>query len=163
MHNGVLELSGIPFGDYDQCLSIESPEEVGKPKIIGQYCGIPLEPFLSTDEKGFSPEMVEMFQKDNLFVTMLKQMFSNMFRTLKKKNFDDWMTSVNFVDSSIVKSMKFFNGLCLPSTCSPKEVANAVNQSRNLAFAHLNFNNINLLISVLDSCLPNYSTSDAFR
>ena len=121
MHNGVLELSGIPFGDYDQCLSIESPEEVGKPKIIGQYCGIPLEPFLSTDEKDFSPEMVEMFQKDNLFVTMLKQMFSNTFRTLKKKNFDDWMTSVNFIDSTIVKSMKFFTDYVCHRPVLPKK------------------------------------------
>ena len=34
----ILEMSGPPYGNYDQCLSIESPAEVNQLVIRGKYC-----------------------------------------------------------------------------------------------------------------------------
>ena len=40
MTMSISDISGPPIGNYDSCLSIESPLEKDKPTIKGKYCGM---------------------------------------------------------------------------------------------------------------------------
>ena len=101
------------FGEYDECLDIESPMDGSEAVITGKYCL--LKPILPM------PPMGSLKQNE----------------TIVKLNFTfDWMQNMNFDKyvNVILEASNLFNrtfyrmGICMPSTCNSQEVENAINQ-----------------------------------
>ena len=128
----MLELSGPPMGDYDQCLSIESPTEGVNPKIKGQYCGVEIDPYLIFDTKQYPREVFANinFNKDGFATKLTRGLFSNSIRTQDRRTYEDWLSVIAFMDTFFDKSTKIVHGLCLPSTCSPRDVSKAINECK---------------------------------
>jgi hypothetical protein len=131
----ILEISSIPLGEYDDCLKIISPEEKDKPTIRGQYCR--MSPMLPFPQKGYYKygEPIDnslMIIIEN-YVNSSKKKEKNEQRLNQTKEFINNLSQENFEE--LVEDLKFaFNlnfkisGLCLPTTCNPKDIQNAINE-----------------------------------
>ncbi|XP_054166939.1 nose resistant to fluoxetine protein 6-like [Oppia nitens] len=124
--NGILELSGTSYGNYDQCLSIESPDESEKPKIYGQYCGI--------KHQLLDRHQIPMSAYEDLSNYLKKEtnsssfaIYSNLlgkfFMSKSIKTAKQWQQLFEFSQNTIHEDLTIINGLCLPSTCKPKDVS----------------------------------------
>lgn len=107
---GVLEGVFSSFGEYDECLDIESPPGV-TPPIRGQYCMV--KPIIPLPPLGSSkPGEI----RENFTVSWL-QLFNN-----------------NQYQDFIIEAFQFYNftivqlGLCIPSNCRPHDIENAINK-----------------------------------
>ncbi|XP_054166941.1 uncharacterized protein LOC128964377, partial [Oppia nitens] len=125
--NGILGLNGVLYGNYDQCLSIESPDETDKPKIYGQYCGIKHQ---SIDKKQIPLNVYEdmaNFYKHNvsksLSFVLLQNIIGKFFQSHRVKTADQWRQVIEFADNSHFVISNVINGFCLPSTCRPKDLS----------------------------------------
>ncbi|XP_054166940.1 uncharacterized protein LOC128964376 [Oppia nitens] len=124
--NGMLELSGSSYGNYDQCLSIESPDESDKPKIYGQYCGIKQQIF---DRKQIPmsayEDMSNYFKKEinGSSLAIYRNLLGKLFMSHSLKTAEQWQQFFEFSQNTIHEDLTLINGLCLPSTCDPKDVS----------------------------------------
>jgi len=131
----ILEISSIPLGEYDECLNIISPEEKDKPTIRGQYCR--MSPMIPFPQKGYYKYgepidnslmiIIENYIKSSKKSEEMEQ------RLNQTKEFINNLSEEDFED--LVKDLEFglsFNfkisGLCLPTTCDPKDIQNAINE-----------------------------------
>jgi hypothetical protein len=131
----ILEISSIPLGEYDECLNIISPEEKDKPTIRGQYCR--MSPMLPFPQKGYYTYgepidnslmiIIENYINSSKKKEKIEQRFN------QTKEFINNLSEENFEE--LVKDLEFglsFNfivsGLCLPTTCNPKDIQNAINE-----------------------------------
>ena len=137
-------LESIPIGKYDECLSIESPEEKDKPTIRGQYCTIGM-PDILPDSKSYTlGEPLDL----SIFDLINEQMNETI------KDHKSWPTSRKYFDEtgkvhvkpefveSYLNSYEFYKnlrqkygfktpmGFCLPSACDPKDVEYAINKCK---------------------------------
>jgi hypothetical protein len=131
----ILEISSIPLGEYDDCLNIISPEEKDKPTIRGQYCR--MSPMIPFPQKGYYKygEPIDnslMIIIEN-YIKSSKKSEENEQRLNQTKEFINNLSEEDFED--LVKDLEFglsFNfkisGLCLPTTCDPKDIQNAINE-----------------------------------
>ncbi|XP_054159355.1 nose resistant to fluoxetine protein 6-like [Oppia nitens] len=108
---GLLEGTFSSFGLYDECLDIENDQFLGL-KMRGQYCLAKrsarfMEPVFESQEHNI---------KANISSTKLNPfgLDNNMLKLMK---------SVNYF-----KKAYFRFGLCIPSTCSPKEINRVINK-----------------------------------
>jgi hypothetical protein len=115
--NGILEGVFSDFGNYDECLDTSSPESSEESLIEGQYCILKvILPFPKVNSYGkavFDNEIVKSvknFLKDLEMLVAIGKM----------------TTVLNYFNGIIYRL-----GLCIPSTCSAKEVENSINQSEN--------------------------------
>jgi hypothetical protein len=115
--NGILEGVYSDFGNYDECLDTSSPESSEESLIEGQYCILKaILPFPKVNTYGkavFDNEIIKSvknFLKDMEILVSIGKM----------------TTVLNFLNGTLYRL-----GLCIPSTCSAKEVENSINQSKN--------------------------------
>jgi len=132
-------LSGLPVGQYDECLSIRSPEEKDKPIIRGQYCALGMSDLLPPKDSYTPGEPID----DYLFALINSRLNSSkglQINPMAKKHFtSDKKLNIKpqiieeFLE--IIDYIKAFNirlptGFCLPTTCDPKDVEFAVNKCK---------------------------------
>ena len=135
-----LQINSLPFGEYDECLSIESPDESDpdKPKIFGHFCslGLPTNIFPPAD-----PDHIEDNKRiEEMYLRKIKeQLNSSDSRNLELKFIRQQIQDESdgqFI-YGILRYIEFLGpdkirlppGLCLPSTCNPKDVEFAINKS----------------------------------
>ena len=129
---GVTEFNGIPSTDYDECMLWSSPSGE-QPVIRGQFCTISTQTLIPRD---YHQELNNT--DDTLIITMINK--SNEYR---KKNDASYTSQgqVKFSKSSIGEIFEIYNwfrtndmiiptGLCVPMTCSPSDIENAINQGK---------------------------------
>lgn len=138
-----LQINGIPFGEYDECLSIESPEPKDKeqPIIYGHYCsmGIPsnLFPPANLDHIEDNKRLDEMYAKqlrDRLNSSAsANSVEMNFIRDHIQTESDGMLlyTLIKYLDYLDPDKVRLPTGLCLPSTCNPKDVEYALNKSKS--------------------------------
>jgi hypothetical protein len=113
--NGILEGVNSDFGNYDECLDTSSPESSEESLIEGQYCIL----------KAILPfPKVNSYAKEVFDYEIVK---SVLLKNLEKHiAIEKMITGLNFLNGTLYRL-----GLCIPSTCSAKEVENSMNQSKN--------------------------------
>jgi hypothetical protein len=102
------------FGEYDQCLNIESTQNENNPIIRGQYCLLNLiVPYPSIDSYK-EGEPIE------------KQEFS-----LKGSyNFPKLSTVKNLIEGLNLSNGTIYRiGICVPHVCTPHEIEDTINKS----------------------------------
>ncbi|CAG2102495.1 unnamed protein product [Medioppia subpectinata] len=132
LQSGMVDMTGFPFGNYDQCMGIEGPDEDDKPKIRGQYCGIDVRdnlivmslPREYVDNLKQNLPKTDTFNYKNFF----NQFFANYRRVFYRMTADDMISGLEFIDNQLFQNMKILNGFCLPTTCRPRDVSLALNQ-----------------------------------
>jgi hypothetical protein len=115
--NGILEGVYSDFGNYDECLDTSSPESSEESLIEGQYCILKaILPFPEVNSYG-----KEVF--DNEIIKSAKNFLKDLG---KHATIEIIITGLNLLNGTFYRL-----GLCIPSTCSAKEVENSINQSNN--------------------------------
>lgn len=117
--SGLAEGTTSSFGEFDECLDIQSPASNSDGSIIyGQYClakvilPTPKEPFeeINTDTIRFHNSNINQ---------LLKELKS-------KANVNKLVVGLNFFEISL-----FRIGLCMPSACNANDVELALNKSKS--------------------------------
>ncbi|CAG2113800.1 unnamed protein product [Medioppia subpectinata] len=107
----VTELGGPSIGNYDQCLSIVSTEEVDQPVIKGQYCAM---------DTNF---LLDVKKEDIEGGDDLETIFN---KSIVAKNLITGLIGA-FVPI-VISHMKVISGFCLPTTCRPEDLSDAINE-----------------------------------
>ena len=143
------QINSLPFGEYDECLSIESPdtEETENPKIYGHYCslGIPTNMFPPADQDHFEDnkridEMIERKMLENLNNTDSRKAELKLFREQLEEENESYFFHgmIRYLEYLGPEKVRLPTGLCLPSTCNPKDVEYAINKSEYDYFIKFN-------------------------
>jgi hypothetical protein len=115
--NGILEGVYSDFGNYDEYLDTSSPESSEESLIEGQYCILKaILPFPEVNSYG-----KEVF--DNEIIKSAKNFLKDLG---KHATIEIIITGLNLLNGTFYRLV-----LCIPSTCSAKEVENSINQSNN--------------------------------
>jgi hypothetical protein len=121
--NGILEGVYSDFGNYDECLDTSSPESSEELLIEGQYCIL----------KAILPFPKVNYYRKEVFDYEIVKSAKILFKDLEKYvAIGKMITGLNLLNGTLYRL-----GLCIPSTCSAKEVENSINQSKNF-FKQLN-------------------------
>ncbi|CAG2112715.1 unnamed protein product, partial [Medioppia subpectinata] len=130
----ITELSGPSHGNYDQCLSIVSPEVEDQPVIKGQYCsmdtnflvGLTKEDTGEGDNDGVNRVMNKSTFAKNVMTGILGAYIPiTVARSQHSVNLDQLLEYLHYF---IKKDMKFVSGFCLPTTCRPEDLSDAINE-----------------------------------
>ena len=132
----ISDLSGPPYGNYDQCLSIKSPYEANKPTITGHYCGLDSSIYAIKNQYLTEEMKAKLMTNANelpfnvtKFVSNIIGRFGTMMFNSDMKSIDT--KSIDLFNSLIDPEMKIINGFCLPSTCKTEDISHALNQCEN--------------------------------
>ncbi len=142
---GIVELSALHFGEYDECVNIKSPEETDKPFISGQYCVLtpvlPLPPKSSYKRGQPLDDSVEVIFRD--FMHFLKKLETNRLGEQQKESMfrssnGSFQLLPETIESFLELNEKYEEinfrmvsiGLCLPTNCKPKDVEYAINKCK---------------------------------
>ncbi|CAG2101243.1 unnamed protein product [Medioppia subpectinata] len=161
----VTELGGPSIGNYDQCLSIVSPEEVDQPVIKGQYCSMDTNFILDI-------KMEDVERSDNLGAVMNKSVFANNFFpglmgvyvpiiVSRDHNPNDLTEGMEYSKYFFKKDIKLVNGFCLPTTCKPEDLSDAINESKYLRLLPMLVAGV--LISLIYDFLGDVSNSNMLK
>ncbi|XP_054166924.1 nose resistant to fluoxetine protein 6-like [Oppia nitens] len=130
--------NSLPFGEYEECITIESPREVDKSKIYGKYCALGIPTNLIPDSRDHQPE--DNKRVDQMLLDFLRNQFNNsdvnkgdMF--FLDNQLDNGHTDGHFYEG-IIKYMEYMGaenirlppGLCIPTVCDAKDVEYAINK-----------------------------------
>ncbi len=137
-------VSGLPMGQYDEYLSIESPEEKGKQKIKGQYCslgfgellppkdsykfGEPVDDYLLTLYENYKNSS-KHYKKHNKIHPLHKNYFTsngNINMISVQESIEGYLEVNDYIKTL---GIRLPTGLCLPTTCYPKDIEFAINKS----------------------------------
>jgi hypothetical protein len=116
--SGLIEGVSSIFGEYDQCLDIESsPSETDSQLIRGKYC-------LATPDIKF-PSFQELEQ--NFSLKYLTNKTNDLLNGILKRKINTikLLMSNNFYVS---KFTLFRFGICIPSNCEAKDIERAINK-----------------------------------
>ncbi|XP_054166937.1 uncharacterized protein LOC128964372 [Oppia nitens] len=131
MSMSVVDMSGPPYGNYDECLSIESAAETDKPTIKGQYCALDMDWILDIDPADVDPvgllKAVNSSEKTKKIFFNLLGYYGNI--VLKRQNRHEIDLTFEYLEY-FARGVKFINGFCLPTTCKPNDLAFAINQCK---------------------------------
>ena len=124
--SSLLDVSVLPFGEYDECQDIISPQEYGEHVIKGQYCQIsPVIPLPKMKDYRIGETLDPSFYSlnDNLFLDSKdpKSKLEIMLSTILEIN--------DYIRESGHKTLTY--GLCIPTDCSPKEIQSIINSSNS--------------------------------
>jgi hypothetical protein len=128
--SGMTEGTRTSFGEYDQCLDLTSPSVISGPIIRGQYClARILAPYPSSDSLNLN-EIYDTSLESALIEAVESPLSDGvippMWRKLPKRMGQLFIDMLEFE-----KGATFRFGLCVPSTCSPKDLEIAINKAVN--------------------------------
>ena len=126
------------FGNYDECLNIESSDEQDYPKIYGQYCGMNIR-----DNMDISHHSVPREYLDNIgqklpqntafnYKNFFNQLFGNYRKVIYRMTPNDLSEGIEFIDNQLFDNIRLINGLCLPTTCKASDVSAALTECKRL-------------------------------
>jgi hypothetical protein len=116
---GIAEGSISHFGEYDECIDIESPETEAKEPIRGQYC---LAKIILPYPK------LDSYKKNEPISN--RTHFERLVAFLKNYNMDNYLTVhklLEILNNQRGATLRF--GTCTPSTCRPEDIENLINRS----------------------------------
>ena len=138
-----VELSGPPHGNYDQCLSIESPDEEDKPKIKGKYCSGDLSWIRSFKKEEMDAEVLnklrdEAFENGPINVrNFFNQLFGSYAPVLFGRNeTKDLHYTMDYMEFVVPRDIKAAGGYCLPTTCTTEDLSRALNNCKSTKYLH---------------------------
>ena len=108
---GFQEGKFVSFGEFDQCLDIESEKNERNEFIYGQYCL--LKPIIPV------PSEIK-FKKGEKFV---QTKIASVNRVLNDDYIRTYLELYHYIKRTILRL-----GICLPNKCSAKSVENAINK-----------------------------------
>ena len=128
---GILELYGLPYGNYDQCLSIESSDG-NSPKISGQYCTMNLDAYLIRNVNDNDSDDWMEFLNSRSNTSMLRNIMGGGNTRLatpqdKEAARHKFRSKIEFTDIVVSKGFNVF-GVCLPNTCLITDFETALNK-----------------------------------
>ena len=124
MPSGLLE--GVPasFGEFDECLDIESPPENGSP-IYGQYCLLdPVIPYPKLENYYKIDEKINFIDSFKLLRDFLVENKINKY--LEINPMLKFIEAMNLYNGSV-----FRIGICIPDKCDPEDVGRTINKCKN--------------------------------
>ncbi|CAG2167837.1 unnamed protein product [Oppiella nova] len=131
---GKVEVSSLPFGEYDECIEIESTYQWDQPTITGQYCalGIPTPMIPASD--AHTPE--DNKRNDDMLLNYLKQRLNSSEENSLEKRLNN-ETDGHFVEG-LLRYIEYLGhdnirlppGICLPNVCSAKDAEWAINKKK---------------------------------
>ena len=128
---------GSNFGEYDECISIESTIEPEKPTIRGQYCFVKPSLPLPKSNSYRSGEPI-----DNYLEEMIKKLINSSeklkSRIPKEYDINNYTLTEESIEKvlsigDIIANMSFPGypiGICIPTTCKPQDIENAINKCK---------------------------------
>jgi hypothetical protein len=114
--SGIMDGKLSAFGQFDECLDIESQPNNGK-AFYGKYC------LAKTPIHFLHPIVRSNKDNDSLHENSLKSKYFSAYKL--DNNLLKMMQAINLFDISYYRL-----GLCIPSTCDAKEIERAVNKSK---------------------------------
>ncbi len=132
-------ISGIPIGEYDECLGIQSPQQEDKPIFKGQYCALEV-PELAPHKSSYKfGEPIDNFileqVRDHLNSSNLRSLInpfiyldSEAKYQLKPEFLED---TFEINDHIKPNEINVPTGFCLPTTCNPKDIEYAINKCKD--------------------------------
>ena len=116
---GFMEGIQSSFGEFDECLDIKSPK-TGDKEIVGQYCLLNAKlPFPSTNSYVEGEPVPQ--NKD------LRGKLMDSYGLTKLSAIKSMIETLNLSNGTIYKL-----GICIPSVCSPHEIEDTLNKSKQL-------------------------------
>jgi hypothetical protein len=148
MPSGLLEGVFASFGEFDECLDIESPSENGSP-IYGQYCLMsPVIPYPKLNNYQQRDEEINFGDSFKLWSDFLVENKINKY--LEINPMLKFIEAMNLYNGSV-----FRIGICIPDKCDPGDVGQAVNKCKNNFFVTLDFLFLNFSNFYFKSFIPN--------
>jgi hypothetical protein len=148
MPSGLLEGVFASFGEFDECLDIESPSENGSP-IYGQYCLMsPVIPYPKLNNYQPKDEKINFGDSFKLLRDILVENRVNKY--LEINPMLKFIEAMNLYNGSV-----FRIGICIPDKCDPGDVGQAVNKCKNNFFVTLDFLFLNFSNFYFKSFIPN--------
>jgi hypothetical protein len=132
-------ISGLPIGEYDECLGIQSPQQEDKPIFKGQYCALEV-PELTPHKSEYKfgepidnsilEQVRDHFNSSNLrsLINIFIYLDSEAKYQFKPQFFEDFL-QIN--DRTKPNQINVPTGFCLPTTCNPKDIEYAINKCKN--------------------------------
>ncbi len=118
--SGLLEGVFASFGEFDECLDIESPSDDGSP-IYGQYCLLkPVIPFPKVESYDPNDEKLASIDSFSLGRDILKE--NNVDRYGELNSILKLIEQMNIANGTFVKL-----GICIPHKCRAEDLEKAVN------------------------------------
>jgi hypothetical protein len=129
----VVDMSGPIYGNYDECLSIESPPENEEPVIRGKYCYLDAGYVKNFDEEQLDdqrmPDIIESLAKLPNGLNLLKQFTGKFYETTDRRNKTKHLHKIiDTIDYVFPREIKLTTGYCLPTTCKAEDISRAINQ-----------------------------------
>ena len=134
----VVELGGPPYGNFDQCLSIESPDEENKPKIKGKYCAADMSWIMDIKEEELDADLFNKMKEDafnngpinikNLYFQLLGAFAQP---SMGRNETHDFKYTLEYLEYIMPRELKLINGFCLPTTCSNEDLSRVINNCKS--------------------------------
>ena len=133
-----ININSPPFGEYDECLSIEStgPVEPDKPKIFGHYCSLGMPTNLLP--KADPSQLEDNAKLDKYYGQRLKEQLGGNNKSTEMTYIRSWIKDesdgrftfdlIRYLEYNGLEKARLPTGLCLPSTCNAKDVEWAINK-----------------------------------
>ena len=141
-----VEINSLPFGEYDECLSIESPKTENKPTIYGQYCSLAI----PTNLFPASNQYFDDIEADDSYLNRFIERFNYTDRPDIESIEKGLRTEANgYFIEGVIRYLEYMGlentrlppGLCLPSVCDPKHIEYAINKCQTNYYVLILFNN----------------------
>ena len=129
--SGAIEYNGIPSADYDECLMWSSPSDE-QPAISGQFCSISIQDMLIHDYNKHISSMNDTLVTMAFDKITTRYLSGPVFTNGVKFNKKIFLGSNEALEWANKIKLTMPIGLCLPNTCSTKEIENVINKGKLL-------------------------------
>jgi hypothetical protein len=121
--SGLLEGVFASFGEFDECLDIESPSENGSP-IYGQYCLMsPVIPYPKLDNYQQRDEKINFGDSFKLWRDLLVENRVNKYLEINPV--------LKFIEAmNLINGSAFRIGICIPDKCDSEDVGRAISKCK---------------------------------
>ncbi|CAG2102715.1 unnamed protein product [Medioppia subpectinata] len=133
---GKMDLTSLPFGEYDECLDIESRYQWDKPMIYGQYCALGLP--LSIIPPSGSHTAEDNRRNDAMLLNYMRQRANSTEERTPQKDFMDRLNNetdghlmeglMRYIEYLGEEEVRLPPGICLPTACNAKDFEFAINK-----------------------------------
>ena len=134
MSLSIVEVSGPPYGNFDECLGIESPPENDQSVIRGKYCYSDASFIRNFKRDQFDAR--KMPDRNAILASLpinganfYKNFMGKWFEMVERRNETRHLhASIDFVEYLFPRDIKLTGGFCVPTTCKTQDISRTINQ-----------------------------------